>query len=54
MGKITYNENDINTLVSLLNSLTVSGLQNIKTVSMMADVIDRGVVSKKVEKDETD
>ena len=54
MSKITYNENDINTLVALLNSLTISGLQNIKAVSMMANILDRGVVSKEGGKDETD
>lgn len=54
MTKVSYNEDDVKTLAVLLNSLNVSGLQNVKAVCQMADILDRGVVMKEREKDETD
>lgn len=47
MNKVTYNEDDIKKLVALLDSLTVSGLQNVRALFCATEIINRGVVSKK-------
>lgn len=54
MNKVTYNEDDMKALAMLLNSLNVSGLQNIKAICQMVDIIDRGVVVKERKENETD
>ena len=41
MTKVSYNEDDVKTLAVLLNSLNVSGLQNMKVTCQMADILDR-------------
>lgn len=54
MTKVSYNEDDVKTLAVLLNSINVSGLQNVKTVCQMADILDRGIVVKERENDEAE
>ena len=41
MTKVSYNEDDVKTLAVLLNSLNVSGLQNVKVICQMADCCER-------------
>lgn len=54
MTKVSYNEDDVKILAVLLNSLNVSGLQNMKVICQMADILDRGIVVKERENDEAD
>ena len=54
MTKVSYNEDDVKTLAVLLNSLNVSGLQNVRVICQMADILDHGIVMKERESNEAD
>lgn len=61
MKCLVYSYEDISTVVSMLNSLTVTGIEQSRMVSAIADVLDRGKVrnideqkkKKEVPKDDT-
>ena len=44
MKCLVYSYEDISTVVSMLNSLTVTGIEQSRMVSAIADVLDRGKV----------
>lgn len=50
MAKVEYKKEDIQLLTALLNAMTVTGLENIKLMARVADIIDTGVVKEVLEK----
>ncbi len=52
MKTLTYKRDDINKLVSLLNKVTVSGIEGCRTVSAIADILDTGIEGEIMEKKE--
>ncbi len=52
MKCLVYSYEDISTVVSMLNSLTVTGIEQSRMVSAIADILDRGKVKNIDEKKE--
>lgn len=50
MKCLVYEYEDINTVVSMLNSLTVTGIGQSRMISVIADILDRGKVKNIDEK----
>jgi len=50
MKCLVYEYEDINTVVSMLNSLTVTGIGQSRMISAIADILDRGKVKNIDEK----
>ena len=50
MIKVEYKKEDIQLLIALLNTMTVTGFENIKLMTRAAAIIDSGIVKEVPEK----